>query len=204
MLVIGHRGAAGLEPENTIRSFQKAQELGVDMIETDLRLQNGKIVLTHDRAKRGVEYVTLQELLSLADRPLNLEIKEAGFESEVLEQIKGFAHKVLITSWNPRVLQKIRTLDTNIQIGPVIGRRPRMFLPISIRFLKKLNIFSVTVDYSLINEKLMRVFKKHGCKVYVYTNSNPKIFNEAKTYQRLKDLGVDGIFTDYPNLIKKI
>ena len=38
MLKIGHRGACGYEPENTLRSFQKAIELGVDVVECDVHL----------------------------------------------------------------------------------------------------------------------------------------------------------------------
>ena len=37
MLKIGHRGAAGHAPENTLASFRKAIELGVDMIELDVQ-----------------------------------------------------------------------------------------------------------------------------------------------------------------------
>ena len=47
---IGHRGAAGLEPENTIRSFKKALDLGVDAIEFDIHcLKSGKLVVNHDK-----------------------------------------------------------------------------------------------------------------------------------------------------------
>src|SRR6185503_3954337 len=140
MLIIGHRGAAGLADENTISSFQKAQEFGVDMIETDLRLQDGKIVLSHDKPRPNQSYVTLAELLQIAKVPLNLEIKEPGFEKEVLEQIKGFAYKVVISSWNPWVLKKIRTLDGNIELGPMLGRKYEFFLPIVISLLKNINI----------------------------------------------------------------
>lgn len=49
MKVIGHRGAAGLAPENTYVGFDIALELGVDGIETDVqRTQDGKLVLFHD------------------------------------------------------------------------------------------------------------------------------------------------------------
>lgn len=48
-LVIGHRGAARLEPENTIRSMQRAMEEGANGIETDLCMtSDGEIVLWHD------------------------------------------------------------------------------------------------------------------------------------------------------------
>ena len=49
MKVIGHRGAAGLAPENTFAGFDLALELGVDGLETDVqRTKDGKLVLFHD------------------------------------------------------------------------------------------------------------------------------------------------------------
>ena len=47
--VIGHRGAAGLLPENTIAGFKKAMEIGVDTIELDIRLtSDNEAVVYHD------------------------------------------------------------------------------------------------------------------------------------------------------------
>jgi glycerophosphoryl diester phosphodiesterase len=49
-LVIGHRGAAGLAPEHTRPSFERALEIGVDMIELDVQLsRDGYLVVIHDR-----------------------------------------------------------------------------------------------------------------------------------------------------------
>ncbi len=51
MYVIGHRGAAGYAPENTLASFGKAIEIGVDMIELDVHLsKDGVVVVHHDSA----------------------------------------------------------------------------------------------------------------------------------------------------------
>jgi glycerophosphoryl diester phosphodiesterase len=50
---VGHRGAGGLEPQNTIRSFERAIALGVDMVETDVRQsRDGALVLAHDEEIR--------------------------------------------------------------------------------------------------------------------------------------------------------
>jgi glycerophosphoryl diester phosphodiesterase len=47
--VIGHRGAAGLAPENTLAAFKKALELGVDAVEMDALLTvDGEVVVHHD------------------------------------------------------------------------------------------------------------------------------------------------------------
>ena len=103
--IIGHRGARGLEPENTIRSFQKALELGVDYIECDVHLtKDGHIVLIHDHtldrttnetgdvndytfeeirkldAGKGKKIPTLQELLDLVRGKvkIHIELKDTG------------------------------------------------------------------------------------------------------------------------------
>lgn len=57
-LVIGHRGAAGHAPENTIAAFDRALAMGVDGVETDIRAtRDGVLVLLHDatvdRTTRG-------------------------------------------------------------------------------------------------------------------------------------------------------
>ncbi|MCA1595352.1 MAG: hypothetical protein LC772_02850 [Chloroflexi bacterium] len=55
-IVTGHRGAAGLEPENTLRSFRRACELGVDHVETDVHVsRDAQVVCIHDA---GVDRTT--------------------------------------------------------------------------------------------------------------------------------------------------
>ena len=49
--MVGHRGAAGLAPENTLAAFKKACEIGVDAIELDVLLTaDNKVVVHHDYA----------------------------------------------------------------------------------------------------------------------------------------------------------
>src|SRR3989344_540836 len=70
---IGHRGAAGYEPENTFCSFEKALELGADAIEFDVRkTKDGNLVIMHDetvdRTTNGrgpIKDFTLKELWRL-------------------------------------------------------------------------------------------------------------------------------------------
>ncbi|MCL2299981.1 MAG: glycerophosphodiester phosphodiesterase [Firmicutes bacterium] len=72
-LIAGHRGYKARYPENTMLGFRKARELGVDMLEIDLRLsRDGHLVLIHDatldRTTDGTgraESYTLGELLRL-------------------------------------------------------------------------------------------------------------------------------------------
>ncbi len=73
MWIVGHRGVRALEPENTMRSFKRAIELGVDGIETDVQVtKDGALVLMHDhtvdRTTNGtgrVDSLSLQELRAL-------------------------------------------------------------------------------------------------------------------------------------------
>lgn len=56
MKIIGHRGAKGLAPENTLRSFEKALEHHVDEIELDVRnTRDGQAILAHDRFVRQAD-----------------------------------------------------------------------------------------------------------------------------------------------------
>ena len=73
VLVVGHRGFSGVAPENTVASFKKAMEIGVDMIELDVHLsKDGQVVVIHDdtlnrttNGKRKVGSYTLNELKQL-------------------------------------------------------------------------------------------------------------------------------------------
>src|SRR6056297_2287931 len=105
VLKIGHRGAMGYEPENTLRSFKKAIELNVDMVELDVYVcSSGELVVIHDdkvdKTTNGKGYVseksfdelrkldagmgekipTLQEVLDLIDKraKVNIELKGKG------------------------------------------------------------------------------------------------------------------------------
>jgi glycerophosphoryl diester phosphodiesterase len=73
MKILGHRGAAGLSPENTLLSFTKGLEFGVDGFEFDVQLsRDGEVVICHDervdRTSDGIGWIkdfTLKELKQL-------------------------------------------------------------------------------------------------------------------------------------------
>src|SRR6266568_4653225 len=60
MLIIGHRGAAGLAPENTIDAMRAGVAAGADMLEFDVRLtKDGIPVIIHDASTRRTHSVSL-------------------------------------------------------------------------------------------------------------------------------------------------
>jgi glycerophosphoryl diester phosphodiesterase len=76
LIRVGHRGAAALAPENTLRAFEAALGCGVDAIEFDvLDRGNGPLVLGHSLAELGPEPATLDEALAfLAARDVDLHV----------------------------------------------------------------------------------------------------------------------------------
>jgi glycerophosphoryl diester phosphodiesterase len=202
MLVIGHRGAAGLAPENTFSSLYAAESSGVQMVEVDLRrTKDGQIVLMHDPAltrthddRRKVEDLTLAEIS--VKMPINLELKVGGMEEAVLSAIKNFPHKVLISSHHPTVLKKIRALDEKIPLGFIIGQKMGYMFRLMMLIAKQLDLYSIHPYHTLINPSHMKMMREMKVKVYPWTVNNP---HELLI---LKGFGIDGVFTDYPNIIK--
>jgi glycerophosphoryl diester phosphodiesterase len=221
MLVIGHRGAAGLARENSISSLQKAEEFRVDMVEVDLRkTKDGQIVLMHDPSllrthddPRKVSELTLEqihaigitehnsiptldEFLAEANVDINLELKESGMEKEVLSKIKNFSHKVLISSHHPSVIKKIKALDENIPVGFVIGPKMGQFFPLMVGLASYLKPYSIHPYHTLITPSHMKMMRGITKRIYPWT------INTVHEYQIIKGFGIDGMFTDYPDLFK--
>jgi glycerophosphoryl diester phosphodiesterase len=100
MMRVGHRGASGYEPENTIISFRKAILLNVDFIELDVHLSKDKrVIVMHDasvdRTTNGsgqINDLTLNEIKKLRTKQKNQPIPTL---EEVLAFVKGRA-KIII------------------------------------------------------------------------------------------------------------
>ncbi len=73
IMIFGHRGASNIAPENTLKAFKKAIDLGANFIEFDLQeASDGNLVITHDKdiqritGKKGfIKAMTLKELKQL-------------------------------------------------------------------------------------------------------------------------------------------
>jgi glycerophosphoryl diester phosphodiesterase len=146
-LRVGHKGAAALEPENTIRSLARAIELGVDLVEFDvLDLLDGTLVLAHSDDLHEVshgaasgrvrsrpleelrrvapELPTLDEALAfLAATPsrvgLHVDLKWHGYEQPVVEALgrHGLVERTLVSTVHPGSLRTIAGLEARIARG---------------------------------------------------------------------------------------
>jgi glycerophosphoryl diester phosphodiesterase len=145
-LRVGHKGAAALEPENTLRSLRRAVELGCDLVEFDvLDLHDGTLVLAHSDdlfevshgAARGrVRRLTLDALRELAPElptfdealellgsvdgvGLHVDLKWHGYEASAAEAIRshGLVERTVVSSFHVRSLRELAALEPTLQRG---------------------------------------------------------------------------------------
>jgi len=224
LICFAHRGASGHEPENTLSAVEKAVDLGADWIEVDVYAVKGELIVIHDerleRTTNGTGYVrdkslaylrsldagkgqripTLREVLDSVDRRagINVELKgpkTAGLAAALIEEYvrerQWHYEQFIVSSFNRRQLRKVRKLNTRIRIGILIDR-PRRHYAI---FARRYDAYSVHVEINLASARFITRAHERGLKVFVYTVNNPEDID------RLQALGVDGIFTDFPELV---
>lgn len=151
-LRIGHRGAAALAPENTLRSFRTAVEAGVDLVEFDvLDLRSGELVIAHSNDLREVSHgvavgtvrdrslqslreicpalPTLEEaLVFFADEArhvgLHLDLKTCGREADVAGAIRRFdlVERSFVSSFFFRTARSVARIDPDIRVGITVPR----------------------------------------------------------------------------------
>ncbi len=225
MLKIGHRGAMGYVPENTLKSIQKAIDLRVDMVEIDVQVcKTGELVVIHDTrvdrttngtgkvselafdelrlldAGDGEKIPTLVEVFELVKgkTQLNIELKSKGTAHSVYKEItkqvdKGKWNKedVLISSFDHQELTIIKELDPSLKTGVLIYHLPVDLAQIAVDF----NAYSLNVAFDFLTKELVDDAHSKGLNVFVYT------VNEPEDIELCKTLGVDGIFSNYPDRI---
>ncbi len=120
MKIIAHRGFSEKYPENTLLAFEKAIELGVDGIETDLRLSlDGKAIVFHDKTLKRIaqidktpESLTLDQLKTL-DAGKGETIPSLD---ELLELTNAKTTLILEIKYSPDTYKKLcQTIEESIQ-----------------------------------------------------------------------------------------
>ena len=222
MLKVGHRGARAYEPENTLRSFKKALELGVNAVELDVRMtKDGEIVVIHDaevdRTTNGTGLVstltlkeikrlktekdetipTLEEALDFLDKKVKvlIELKETALEAKVLKIVqKGkLESNVVIVSFLEDALRNVKQLDEKVETGLI--------------YVKHKNPVKTAIDlkasyllplYRFTHTADVQKAHQNGLKVIAWTINKPE---EVADYVKK---GVDGIASDAPDILSKV
>lgn len=221
VLVVGHRGSMGTEPENTIRGFKKALDFGVDLVEFDVRMaRDGKLVVIHNPrvdkttngrgkvrdflfkdlrnldAGQGEKIPTLGETVNLLKKlpiKMMLEIKEPDTAEKVVSFIKreGIQDRVLVVSFRPKVIKRIKEKDPSIMAGIIFFK----FLGTALPLVKKLNADFACVYHLMLNKRTVKKFHNNN----VLINAWP--VNKPRDIKRMMKLEVDMITSNYPDRV---
>lgn len=194
MEVIGHRGAQGLAPENSLEAIRKAIKYEVDSVEIDLRMQGNTIVLSHDPIINEQVYCPLSHALKEVSGkvPINLEIKETKVIKHLPKLIDDYDGKLIFSSFKFNILQEIHKKLPDYELA-VIEKWSgiRAVTQASLLHSKRIHI-----NHQWLWSGFVKSVKHQGFLLYAYT------VNEPERAQELESWGVDGIFTDYPNRFK--
>ena len=219
MLRIGHRGARAYAPENTLTSFKKALEIGVDAVELDVRkTKDNQLVVIHDAdvkrttdgeglvseltleqikgfsAADGEKIPTLQEALDFLDKKVKvfIELKETGFEEQVLQLVneRGLEKNVVIVSFLEDALRKVRALDKDIETGLLYAKHAN-----PVKAVLELKANYLLPLYRFTHTANVKKAHDNSLKIVVWT-----INNRAEVEEYAKK-GVDGIASDKPDIL---
>ena len=222
-----HRGDTSNFRENTIEAFRDSKDLGFNYLETDLRkTKDNKIVTFHDKdlervcgRKIKINEINFEELNKLdfyksghtptlyellEEFPssfFNIDLKIPKIGKTVLKILKETKaeERVCIGSFNSKNLDEVQYLNPRILTS--MGIRDI----VKLKFLNLPNLRSKIVQIpetwkglKVLSKSLLERCKLLDLKVHVWT------INEEKDMQRLIDLGVDGIMTDKPKVLKNV
>lgn len=220
VLRIGHRGAAGHAPENTLAAIRKGIALGVDFVEIDVRrTADGVLVVLHDatvnrttngkgridrlclwdieklNAGNGEHIPTLDEVLRVAagKTGLMLELKVNGVAQQTVETVHeaGFKDPVLYASFLHDELKHVRAVDPEASLMVLFGGLSR----ITVSRAMKYGPSSVGLRHDKATRSLVEAFHRAGLFVFVYTVNTPSDIQHALS------LDVDGVISNFPDRI---
>lgn len=131
-LVVAHRGASAIAPENTLEAFETAIDVGADMVEFDVRVTaDGTLVVVHDAlpplayAELPTKPPTLEEVVELcAGRiALDVEIKVGGVEAQVLDVVgaRFTPGEFVVTSFLDDVVRTSKQQRPDVRAGLLLA-----------------------------------------------------------------------------------
>lgn len=248
--VFAHRGIPKEYPENTLPSFKKACELGVDVIETDVHFtRDKKFVVIHDEfldrvsngigkvsnytmkdlknfdagynfttdnktypfRGKGVTFISLEELLEeFPNQRFNIDLKDKNpkqiiYYAKIIERYNA-QFRILTASEHRANLKEIRKIypemATSFSFWEALGFYLLFLsglLSLDIHFDgDALQIPEYFGSFHVITKSFIKQAYEKGIKIHVWT------VNKREDIIRLLNLGVDGIISDDPVLLKEV
>jgi len=222
ILKIGHRGAKGHEPENTLASFAKAIGLGAEGIELDVHVcATGELVVIHDftvdRVTNGTGEVhklslaelkaltidglhtipTLHEVYNLIDKRcfVNIEMKGRHTAKPVSEFIDDYvANKGY--DYSDFLVSSFQREELQVLsiINPKIhlGVLTQASVTQAREWADEFKAKAIHPHFTLLTPHNVIKAQQDGYKVFTWT------LNEIEDIERIKTYGVNGIISDYP------
>jgi glycerophosphoryl diester phosphodiesterase len=230
---IAHRGASAYEPENTLRAFERAIQMGATMLELDIHLSmDVKPVVIHDamvskttngkghisdmslkqikelNAGKGEQVPTLTEVIDLArDRAkLYIELKGQGTPVPVVDALHSmaFVDQVIVSSFYPWLIQKIKFLNPKIRTSMLIRREEQdadfveWALAVAADYVHPCWENEIPTPHKLLTLDLISNIRIHGLGLITWHEERPS------ELQKLVKLGPDGICTNKPDVLAAI
>lgn len=221
--VTGHRGAALLEPENTLRSIRKAIELRCDRVEIDVHhCKSGELVVIHDEtverttngtgrvadltfheirrldAGKGERVPILQEVIdTVRDQIiLQIELKGPGTAAAVVEHIRRNAmeREIVVTSFHADRVQEAKTAIPELKVGLLASHLDNSPLEVA----RQMGASALHLHHSKVSPEIVRQAHEMGLELRVWNiDDEPRI-------REVVPMSVDGIGSNRPDLLIKV
>lgn len=218
MKIIGHRGAKGLAPENTLAAFRKALEHGVDEIEFDVRItKDGVPVLLHDHAasdpageklvvssstyselkEHKPDLATLEEAIDFVNGevPLLIEVKPHEPAAPIIRVLKKYledgwtSDRFLLGSFSQRTLRELHAALPEVEMVVI-----EAWSGVRARWrANQVHTKRISIWHSTLYGWYIRMAQKSGYKMAVYT------LNDTKKAHAWADDGLYAVITDFPD-----
>jgi glycerophosphoryl diester phosphodiesterase len=228
---VGHKGAAHIEPGNTLASFDAALRHGVDMIELDVLSErsdgSGRLLVAHDyedmRSRVPVSFEEALEHLAgeeFAGIELDVDVKLPGYELRVLETLRELelVPRTLVSGMFPAALAQIRAAEPALRLGWSV---PRVRRDYTTDMLTAIPALAMLTGYRATLPRRVRTALREGrfdaimahwrvvtrSLVRAVADGGGELYvwtvDDARMIARLTAMGVDGIITNDPRLFSR-
>jgi glycerophosphoryl diester phosphodiesterase len=225
---VGHKGAAHIEPGNTLASFDAALRHGVDMIELDVLSEradgSGRLLVAHDfedmSRRTPLRFEAALEHLAgdaFAGIELDVDLKLPGYELRVLESLRdfGLVDRTLISGMFPAALARIRAAEPSLRLGWSV---PRVRRDYTTDLLTAIPALAMLTGYRATLPRRARIALEEGrfdaimahwrvvspSLVRAVAEGGGELYvwtvDDARMIDKLTKMGVDGIITNDPRL----